>query len=122
MRDKRRFRRFDETVVTTYEIPKLEDTRDLRLRERPCWLREISEGGALLETTRKIPVRSPIILHITVTTETGDDVYMSVRGETRWLRGVEKGNVYNVGVEFKIMSDADSELLRAYISKRVANV
>ena len=120
--DRRKHPRNPEKLVTTYEVPTLNDRRDLRLAERPCWLREVSEGGACIETEQEIGPRTAIILHITRTREGQEDRYLSLRGETRWMQPLRGGRPYRVGIEFKIVSTEDRAFLRDYVSQHVALV
>lgn len=117
--DKRRHPRHSETVVTTYEIPSFEPS-SLTLSERPCWLREVSEGGAMIETDRTIDPKTAIILTITLEGGDGADQNLMIRGETRWCRPTGDERVFHVGIEFSILSMDDRRIIRDYVANRLA--
>ncbi len=121
MEDKRRHPRHPETVVTTYEIPSFEPN-NLMFRERPCWLREVSEGGAMIETDRAIDPKTAIILTITLEGGDGADQNLMVRGETRWSRHTDDENVFHIGIEFSILSSDDRRFIRDYVATRLTPV
>ena len=120
MEDKRRHPRRDETIVTTYEIPDFEDRDGLRFKERPCWLRQISENGAMIETDRHIPIKTAILLNIAIGDgdRQGEDEHFTARGETRWFREMD-GDVHRIGIEFNILSESDRHFIRDYVASRL---
>ena len=119
MQDKRRHPRHPETIVTTYETPDFQP-KDLQFKERPCWLREVSEGGAMIETDREVATKTAIILTITLEGGDGDDRHIMVRGETRWCRPTDDPHVFHVGVEFSILSQEHRDFIRDYVSTHLA--
>lgn len=122
MEDKRRHPRRDETIVTTYEIPDFGEKDGLLFKERPCWLRQISENGAMIETDRHIPVKTAILLNIMLAGGDGSDEHFTARGETRWFRDADGGKVHHIGIEFCILSDDDRHFIRDYVATRLVEM
>jgi len=119
--DRRKHPRFVEELVTTYQTAAVGEDAELGFRERPCWLRDLSEGGALLLTERPLGDRTPILLQVAVPGDDGRDVPIEIRAETCWSSGVEGDALHRVGVRFTALATRAAAVLRRYLAKRGAD-
>jgi hypothetical protein len=76
-------------------------------------------GGARLRLPSKIAPYTPLVLHLSLDGPKGDDVYLRVHGECRWVDGGENGSSCTVGVEFLSLDDEELALLRQIIARRI---
>jgi c-di-GMP-binding flagellar brake protein YcgR len=118
MPENRKHPRVEEVAVITYEDISYGEELSDRLNEQPCWLRDVSEGGALLEVNNEVQAYTPILLHFNLECLDGDEAYLRVRGEVRWVTDTDGGPPYRVGVEFMEMDEDALETLRRFIAER----
>ena len=118
MDEKRKYPRFDQDAVILYEESGLGGSSDTALHEKPCWLRGVSEGGALLQTEHVIPVGSPLTLQIYLEDNGPQDACLRLQCIARWHKETEVGCPYHVGVEFMNISDEDHIELKAYVERK----
>lgn len=115
---RRRHPRFRDTVMITFETVPGEDSAGDMLNEIPCWLKELSEGGAMLQTPKEIAPSTPLLLHVNLPLDGGGEQYLEIRGEVRWQKEASKGGPWFIGVQFRRVSDADRAALKSYIELR----
>lgn len=118
---RRRHPRFRDTVMITFETVPGEDSTGDMLNEVPCWLKELSEGGAMLQAPKEIAPGTPLILHVTLPVDGGGDQYLEIRGEVRWQKQASAGGPWFIGVQFRRVSDEDREALKRYIELRFSS-
>jgi len=115
--DKRRHPRFRDTVMITYED--VSDGHEPEtLHELPCWLTEISEGGAMLQSPKPIAAGTTLVLHVNLPATDLREAYLQIRGTARWDREIAEGGPWCVGVQFESLSDADLTALKRYVEER----
>jgi len=119
MNEQRRHPRVEQVAVVTYEDLSGGEEGSDRLNEMPCWLKDLSEGGALLQVESKLAPRTPLVLHFTLEDAGGGDTYLRVPGETRWLRAQDGGGPpFRVGVRFGDLSPEHRLVLREFLARK----
>ncbi len=118
---RRRHPRFRDTVMITYEDVSSGQDCDV-MNELPCWLKEISEGGAMLQSPKQIPSGTRLVLHVNLLTEDGREVYLKVDGQARWDKQASDGGPWYIGVQFEPLGDEETGLLKHYIETRFSSV
>ena len=114
MKELRRHPRFAQEVVVSFEPADPSAKRDAGLADMPGWLLGLSEGGALLRTERFIPVDTPLNLQLTIGTPEASHI-MNAGGAVRWVKSVEFGHPFDMGVEFTRIDEEDVLKLRDYL-------
>jgi hypothetical protein len=122
MREQRKQPRFEDDVVVTFENATDRESVGRGLDEMPCILTEISEGGARIRVTRRLPPGTPLLLHLVLESEEDDDVYLRLHAETRWSPAPDSDPPHHIGLEFSPLDEADRAALRLYIRKKLAEV
>ncbi len=120
MNDKRRHPRFRDTVMITYESIAGDEDRGEALSELPCWLKEMSEGGAMLQAPKPIARGSRLLLHVMLPTEKSDEM-IEIRGEVRWEKACAPEGPWYVGVQFDALPESHLSVLRRYIELRFSS-
>jgi len=122
MNDKRRHPRFRDTVMITYEslAGDGEADRGRGLNELPCWLKEMSEGGAMLQAPKPIASGTRLLLHVMLPTDDADEM-LEIRGEARWEKACAAKGPWYVGVQFDALPERQLAVLRRYIELRFSS-
>ncbi len=124
MHDSRKHPRFEENVTITFEDATDIDNVGQGMDEVPCWLTDISEGGARIRVNRYIPAGTPLLLHLVLEheDEEEDDCYLQLHAVTRWHESADSDPPFDIGLEFQELQEDDRAALADYIAKRLTRV
>lgn len=120
MHENRKHPRFRDTVMITYETVSDGAEPDI-LNELPCWLKELSEGGAMLQASKQLPIGARLLLHVMLPTQDSGDCYLKIHGEIRWENAVAEDGPWYFGVKFDALGEEDLGHLRQYIELRFSS-
>ena len=115
MHEQRRHLRIRLKDVVTYEEE--ESSKEVPLADQPAWLNNVSESGASMEINHDLASGAVITLQIPLEDEQGEDKTLWIRAIARWSKQMVDTEVYEVGLQFVDLTDADRQILQRFIEE-----